>query len=237
MRKIFIVGHRGAPSLAPENTLPSFEKAIELGVDFIELDVRQTKDGILVIIHDEKVDRTTDGTGEVSQLSLKQIKKLDAGSWFSPQFKGTTVPTLEEVLKNFGKKICYIIELKVKGIEEKVMKLVEEYDLIENAIILSSHWESLKKVKLLDSNITTIADLPIPTPSNLQKAISYYANMVSIHRALLKKEFVRLCHRRGIMVNAWPINTKEELEFSLNCEVDFITTDYPQLMIKYLNYD
>ena len=96
LSEFMVIGHRGAKGYAPENTIPSFEKGIECKANMIEFDVRLTKDGHTVIMHDTTVDRTTDGTGLVAQLTLKQIKKLDAGAWFSPKFKDTKVPTLEE---------------------------------------------------------------------------------------------------------------------------------------------
>jgi len=234
MRKIFVIGHRGSPCLAPENTIPSFKKAIEAGVDFIELDVRATKDNVLVIMHDPTVERTTDGTGKVSELTLTEILKLDAGSWFDEKYKGTRVPTLREVFKELGNSVSYVIELKVKGIEKQVVNLVKEFNLMDEVIILSSIWDSLKRVKELESQLAIMADLPNPTLENLAKVISQYANIVSIHKAKLKREFVERCHKRGLLVNAWPINTFHELVYCVRSEVDFITTDNPGLIVNAL---
>lgn len=100
-----IIGHRGASAYAPENTFAAFEKARELGADFIELDVQLTKDGKLAVIHDDKVDRTTNGTGFVRHFTMKELKKFDAGSWFSPSFQGEKIPDLEDVFRKYHKKI------------------------------------------------------------------------------------------------------------------------------------
>jgi len=234
MRRIFVIGHRGAPRLAPENTIPSFKRAVEAGVDFIELDVRVTRDDVLVIMHDPTVDRTTNGTGRVSELTLAEISELDAGSWFSDEYKGVSVPTLKSVFEEIGDSVGYAIELKVKGIEEKVVNLIREFDLVSNTIVLSSLWDSLKKVRELESRLTTMGDMPSPTLENLTKAISQYVNIVSIHETMLEREFVRECHRRGIMVNAWPVNTLHELTHCIQSEVDFITTDRPRLILSAL---
>ncbi len=110
--EFMVLGHRGARGYAPENTVPSFEKGIECKANMIEFDVRLTKDGHIVIMHDAKVDRTTNSTGLVSQLTLKQIKNLDAGAWFSPKFKGTRVPTLEETIASIKGKAKFAIEIK-----------------------------------------------------------------------------------------------------------------------------
>jgi len=148
--KHFIIGHRGCV-YEPENTLLSIKKAIELGVDGVEIDVRRCRSGErsgeIVVIHDEKVDRTTNGKGYVKDFSLKYLKKLDAG-------KGEKIPTLEESI-NFVKKINnknnkqikLIIETKEKGLESDVVKLIEKHNFIDNVIVISSINKKYKKIK------------------------------------------------------------------------------------------
>ncbi|MGQ9690287.1 MAG: glycerophosphodiester phosphodiesterase [Thermoproteota archaeon] len=116
------IGHRGAKFYEPENTLRSFRKALELGVDAVELDMRRTKDGELVVIHDAEVDRTTDGKGLVSGLTLKEVKRLVTE-------KGEKIPTLKEVLDFLDKRVRILIELKEDGVEEAVLNLVREKGL------------------------------------------------------------------------------------------------------------
>ena len=106
---IMKIGHRGTTIFAPENTLPAFEKAIELGFEYVEIDVRYTRDGVPVLLHDAELDRTTNGTGWVGELTLDEIKQFDAGSWFSDDFAGTRVPTLEEALKIMQGRICIFV--------------------------------------------------------------------------------------------------------------------------------
>ncbi|MEM2375782.1 MAG: glycerophosphodiester phosphodiesterase family protein, partial [Candidatus Bathyarchaeia archaeon] len=126
------VGHRGAKAYEPENTLRSFMKALELGVNAIEFDVRRTRDGELVVIHDAEVDRTTDGKGLVSELTLREIKALSTE-------KGERIPTLEEALDFLDRKVKILIELKEVGIEEKVLEAVKRRGLEDNVIIISFH--------------------------------------------------------------------------------------------------
>jgi len=232
VRKIFIVGHRGVPSLAPENTLPSFIKAIEYNIDFIELDLHFTRDKRIIVMHDFSVDRTTNGSGRISELSFDEIRKLDAGGWFSSRYKGVKVPEFEEVLNIAAGKIGLIIHIKEEGLEKPVVDLLEKYNIVNDSIVLSYPWNIIRKVRELNPYITTIADLPNPTREELFKAISFHPNLVSIHKDKLDKRFVRLCHRRGILVNTWPINTIKDLEKSIKYEVDFITSDFPHIMLN-----
>lgn len=231
-RKIFVVGHRGVPSLAPENTLPSFLKAIELGIDFIELDVRFTKDKKIVIMHDPFVDRTTNGSGRVSELNFEDIRRLDAGGWYSEEYRGVKVPEFEEVLNAISGKIGLIIHIKEDGLEKPVVDLLEKYNVVNKSMVLSYPWNIIKRVKELNPYITTIGDLLNPTKEELFKAILFYANIVSIHKDKLNKNFVRLCHSRGILVNTWTINSISDIEKSIECEVDFITSDFPHKILK-----
>lgn len=232
MRKIFIIAHRGFSLISPENTIASFKKAIEAGVDFIETDLRATSDGIIVCMHDPTLDRTTSGAGFVSTHSYREITSLDAGSWFSPQFKGEHVPRLEELLDLAAGKVGLALEIKTPGIEEEVVEDVEKWGIEDEVIILSSHWVVLGKVKSLNPRITTLADLPIPSKESLRAALSHGANIVSIHKAMLERDFVRYAHRRGVLVNVWPVNTEKEVQAALDAEIDFITTDDPLTVSK-----
>ncbi|MDQ7826832.1 MAG: glycerophosphodiester phosphodiesterase family protein [Candidatus Eremiobacteraeota bacterium] len=158
-KKPFIIGHRGASSLAPENTMASFRKAQTLGAEMIELDVHRTKDGALIIMHDDTVDRTTDGQGAVKDLTLREIKALDAGSWFSPDFKGEGVPTFDEVLQWARGKVKIDIEIKnsmqYPGIEKEIISLLKARGMEKNVIITSFDPQCIKNVKKEDSTIKT----------------------------------------------------------------------------------
>jgi glycerophosphoryl diester phosphodiesterase len=142
------VGHRGARAYEPENTLRSFKKALELGVDAVELDVRKTKDNEIVVIHDADVKRTADGEGLVSNLTLREIKTLSSE-------KNEKIPTLEEALDFLNKKVKVFIELKEAGIEEQVVSLVKKKDLLKNIVIVSFLEDALKKVKEIDPEVET----------------------------------------------------------------------------------
>ena len=155
-----LLAHRGLVQHAPENTLPSFAAAIALGLS-IELDVYQTRDGHLVVIHDKTVDRTTNGTGEVNEMTLAEIRKLDAGSWFDPRFTGEKVPTLEEVFKLIRERqrtpVTIALNMKIisPGIEENIVRLVEKYELFDQLFAFGQSSDSSRRFKQANSKLRT----------------------------------------------------------------------------------
>ncbi len=153
--------HRGASGYYPENTMTSFEGAIKQNADGIELDVHLSKDGYLIVCHDETLNRTTNGKGFIKQFDLYELKQLDAGSWYDKKYKGEKMPLLEEVIDLIkGTNMDLNIELKAgsifyPGIEEKVLKMIEKYNIKEQVIISSFDHYALVKIKSLDSEIKT----------------------------------------------------------------------------------
>ncbi|HBR28477.1 MAG TPA: hypothetical protein DD789_03445, partial [Firmicutes bacterium] len=147
-----VFAHRGLSSIAPENTMAAFERAIVINVDGIETDVQLSRDGKIVICHDEKVDRTTNGRGYIKDYTWEELQAFDAGSWFSPEFANARIPGLEDLLKLVRKTdLCLNIELKTDKvfypqIEEKVLDLLEKYDFVDRVRISSFNFESLLKV-------------------------------------------------------------------------------------------
>lgn len=133
---IMLMGHRGASKFAPENTLPAIEKAIELGLDYIEMDVRYTRDDVAVLLHDANVDRTTDGEGGLATMTLDQVKALDAGSWFDPSFAGTRVPTLEEALQTAQGRICVFWDTKAVP-QPSTVELFKKYGFDRDCLLIS----------------------------------------------------------------------------------------------------
>ena len=154
-----ITAHRGDSGNAPENTLPSVEKGIESAADYIEIDVQETLDGVVVLMHDSTLARTTGAKQSVSSLRYDQLKYLDAGEWFCPEFKGTPVPTLEEVLKICKGKCCLNIEIKgnkkTPDLEQHVVDLIHKYDFTRQCVVTSVYKSSLIKVKNYDPEIMT----------------------------------------------------------------------------------
>lgn len=215
------IGHRGAAGHAPENTLLSLERAVLLGCDMTELDVHLCGSGELVVIHDETVDRTTDGSGVVSALSLDELKLLNAGD-------GEEIPTLDEVLSLFRGMIKLNIELKGLGTAKPVYDLVTRLGWDNNDLMISSfNWDMLREYRVLDSN----AKLGVLTFKNHDKAMGFAekidAYSINPHHLLLNKKYVDEAHNKGFKVYPWTPNKESEIIQAINKGVDGVISDYP----------
>ena len=223
-----ITSHRGASWGAPENTIPAILLAMEEGADYIEIDVQETKDGEIVLMHDSLMTRTTGMNKKVSQVTYEQIQNLDAGIWFSKKYKGTKVPTLREILELCKGKIQLNIELKagkdMPDLEEKVVQLIEEYDYARQCVITSVYKDSLRKVKKNNKEIRTGYIL-----SNAYGR--YYLDeeidFLSMRSAIIDERVVRMAHTYGKMICAWTVNSKNEAIRMKQLGVDNIITDTP----------
>lgn len=233
MRPI-IVGHRGSPDICPENTVPSFLKAIEIGVDAIEFDVRKTKDHKLIVMHDETVDRTTNGKGLVRELTLEQIERLDAGSWFNSSFKGTKVPTLQEVLEKVNSKVVMRIELKDDGIEKDVVEAIKSFGLEDNVAVASFNLSSLKKVKELLPSLSTVAITANFSKSFIFNSLAHLSNTIAARFRTFTQEDVRNTHLHGLTFDVWTIDSCEALNEVLSYGVDSVTTNRPKEILACL---
>lgn len=213
------IGHRGAKGYVAENTLASFEKAINLAVNGIELDVHLSLDKEIVVIHDETIDRTTNGKGLVKNLSSLELQSYG-------------IPKLSQVLDLINNKVLVNIELKSNDIVEKVITLIDFYISDkkwnpENFIISSFNWESLSKVKSLDKNIK----IGVLTDDNLVLAMAFAkeneAFSINPHFRLLNAENVKRIQKEGFEVHTWTVNSLEDIEMIKNMNVDAIISDFP----------
>jgi glycerophosphoryl diester phosphodiesterase len=218
------IGHRGARAYEPENTLRSFKKALEIGVDAVELDVRKTKDNHLVVIHDADVKRTTDGEGLVSELTLKEVKEFSAE-------KGEKIPTLKEILAFLDKKVKILIELKDEGVENQVLSLVHENGQQKNVIIVSFSEEALRKVRELDKEVETgliYVKHKNPVKAALDLKASYLLPLYRFtHTANVQK-----AHENGLKVIVWTVNKPEEVAEYTKKGVDGIASDKPDILVQ-----
>ena len=217
------IGHRGARAYEPENTLLSFKKALEIGVNAVEFDVRKTKDNQLVVIHDSDVKRTTDGEGLVSELTVKEIKELSTG-------KGEKIPTLKEALDFLDKKVKIIIELKEAGYEEKVLSVIYEKDLQKNVIVISFIEKALRKVRDLDKQIET-GLIYVKHENPLRPALELKASYLLPLFRLTHTKSIKKAHENNLKVIVWTINTHEEVAEFLKKGVDGIASDKPDILI------
>lgn len=233
--KFLLIGHRGAMGYAPENTLKSFEIAIKDGVDAVECDVHLTKDEVPVVIHDEKLDRTTNATGFIKDLMYNQLKNFDAGSWFHKDFAGERIPLLEDVVKLVKKsKIIIVIELKVsrikyRNIEERVSEIIKKYDIFDRTIVISEVIDTLENIKKVNQKIKTgILIRSHPDLKNFN--CDYYLPRYN----LVNEELIRKIHFKNKKLYTWTVNDLLDFEKLYDMGVDGIATNYPKMMKKIL---
>lgn len=224
-----IVGHRGASGLAPENTLSGVRRAVDVGVDSVEFDVRETADDRLVVIHDSSVDRTTDGTGDVGDLTLAEIKRLDAGD-------GQEIPSLGEMLDEVATHgVGTYVELKEAGIAERTVAAVEERGLTSSARFTS--WDPDYLEAIADSDVAIGGPIDDIEAETFQMAADLGYGHVGIHHEDLTAELVDRVHKYGLAVTAWPVNERTAVERTVDFGVDAITTDRPDIVRSVLTKD
>jgi glycerophosphoryl diester phosphodiesterase len=216
------IAHRGASAYEPENTIRSFRRAIELKADMIELDVRKSLDGRLVVIHDRRVDRTTDGRGLVGRKSLGELKELDAGM-------GERIPTLEEVLEYAAGKAGFVIELKENGLEEDVIKAIKGYGLIKDVFIVSFSPLRLKVLKEMEPSLKTGLILFASTDP-LRVAKGCGANAVAPFRWFITRSLSERARLSGLYLFTWTVDDREKAERLREIGVNGIVTNKPDLM-------
>lgn len=247
--EILNVAHRGASGHAPEHTLLAYELGEDMNGSYIEIDLQMTKDGELVAMHDETLDRTTNGTGLVKDYTLEEIKKLDAGSWFNEaypeqakeEYVGLTVPTLDEVIEKFGKDAHYYIETKspevYPGMEEKLLETLHKYELIgdsiesSNVVIQSFSPESLNNIHELDDNVPLVQLLEYEgsatiTDEELEEYKEYSVGL-GMNFDSIDEAYVQKVRDHGLHIHPYTVNEKEDMEKLLEWGVTGMFTNYP----------
>ena len=232
-----VTAHRGYSAAYPENTIPAFKGAIQVGADWAELDVQQTADGGVIVMHDSNLKRTTGLDKEVWQVTWDEIKDLDNGSWFDKKYQTVRIPTLEEVLKVCRGKIHLNIEIKPSGhdkdLEEQVAKLLKKYHMRDTCVVSSLKYDSLRKIKEADDSIETayITSVSYGNFTDLE-----YADGYSVESTLLSKSFVNKAQKAGKQIYVWTVNSEERLEKVVGMGIDNVITDDP-VMAKELIYE
>jgi glycerophosphoryl diester phosphodiesterase len=216
------IAHRGASAYEPENTIRSFRKAIELGTDMVEFDVRKSLDGRLVVIHDRRVDRTTDGKGLVGLKSLDELKELDAGM-------GERIPTLEEAVESAAGRTKFVIELKEDVLEERVIKIIKDYGVMDDVFIVSFKSVRLRAVKELEPGIKTGLIL-IASIDPLRTAKKCGADAVAPFRWFVTRGLAERARDAGMLLFTWTVDDKENAETLREMGVSGIVTNKPDLL-------
>ncbi|WP_258921958.1 MULTISPECIES: glycerophosphodiester phosphodiesterase family protein [Heyndrickxia] len=219
-KETLIIAHRGADDRAPEETMPAFRLAVNEKADYIELDLRETKDNKLILMHDPTLDRTTNGKGDVTRYSLKQIKKLDAGSWFGKKYKGQRILTLEELINQYGSKTNYFIETRRVGnelkMEEPLIRLLNKRGLIKKkkVMIESFSARSLEKIHKLDRSVPLVQLTLFKNKKDFtdQKIREWrkYAVGIGLDAKLADKKLIQKMHQNHLKVYVFFFDSKKE---------------------------
>ena len=250
-----VMAHRGGRGLAPENTMIAFKQAVELGSDVLELDIRSTRDGVLVVIHDETIKRTTNGSGAVQDYSFTELQKFDAGDYWSNdggethafRGKGHTIPSLEELFAAFPKlKFNIDIKQETPSIVKPFGELIRKMGLTKQVLVAAFDVSTIREFRQQFPEIVTAADVNevrwflgtskvglSALPRLKSKAFQLPEKDGKIQ--VISKGFVRAAHRRNMPVHVWTIDEEEDMQRLLDIGVDGLFTDRPDLMLKLLN--
>jgi glycerophosphoryl diester phosphodiesterase len=231
MRAPWIVAHRGASGHAPENTLSSFQRAVELGATFIETDLHLTRDARFVAIHDKSLERTTNGKGAVRDHTLAELRGLDAGMWYDRQFMGERIPTLEEILDFACKRdVVFYLEIKYDsawGMHHALVSALQGAETAARTIVLSFDPSTLVALRQLDAAIMMGLLVEGGTPDPVEAALEVGARQLCPRWDLVTPELVERAHRADLHVVTWTVNQAEKMRAAVAADVDGVMTDLP----------
>jgi glycerophosphoryl diester phosphodiesterase len=232
---VLIFGHRGASGYAPENTLAAFDRALDLGADGIETDVRITRDGVLVGLHDASVNRTTDGNGRIAQMDWSEVARLDAGSWYGTAFEGERVPRVDEILDRYVGRLELVLELKVDAAGQPLVDLLNRRELAQN-----------RTLRVIGFSWSTIQAVARALPQLKIGFVTFHLNAELIRKVAgsavselwpevgaLESVLVQQAHEAGLTVATWGVRSRQQVARSVQAGVDAITLDCPDWAIGY----
>lgn len=230
------IAHRGASSYAPENTFASFDKALELGTAHIEFDLHFSADGHIVVIHDDTVDRTTDGSGAVADLTLAQLRSLDAGAWFSTEYAGASIPTLAGLLERYKGRFHFHIEIKGKtpGLSQRTADLVRGFGVKDSVTITSFDPGSLEELAPYAPELPRGWLVRELNDSTVARAQEMGLTLLCPHADAVTPEVVQDLHGKGFTVRAWGIAGQELMRRVVDAGADGATVNFPDKLDAYL---
>ena len=248
---VTVIAHRGASGTAPENTLPAVRKAVEMNVDFVEIDIHLSKDGKVVVIHDATLDRTTNGSGNVNDFTLEELRKLNADFTFTEQDFNATIPTLEEVIEEIGNKAFLLLEIKkgkneyYQGIEEKAIKVLQEKNYTDRVIMQTFYDEIIKNWRAIDKDMPVhklmlgnIRPLPIYIDHKIRwgspyRKIGKLENVtgmnVNVNFATTRN--IKKMKAKGYSTYVWTVNHEESMKRLKDKKADGIITNFPEKLL------
>jgi glycerophosphoryl diester phosphodiesterase len=232
---VLVIAHRGASGYAPENTLAAFRRAVALGISFVETDLQLSRDARFVAIHDASVNRTTNGEGRVHDLTLAELRRLDAGSWFGSEFAGERIPTLEEILE-FSKKHDVVFYLEVKpggswGGEHALIGALRDSGEIARTVVISFDAAIVGRMRLIEPTLMTglLCDGQFAQP--IEKALEIGARQLAMKGNLVTPSLLAEAHKKDLQVVCWTVNHPAHMRMLTDAGVDGIMSDYPDRVL------
>ena len=235
--KFVVYAHRGASAYAPENTKVAFEKATELKANGIELDLQKTKDGKIVIFHDDYIDKKSNGTGKIEEYTYQELLELDFGSWFDNKYRNEKIVLFEDFARDYlNKDLTFAIELKVLGIEKETLDIINKYKIHNNIYITSFIYEALEKVRMIDSNIklSWLIEDKI-CKENIEKLLKINGTQICPRASLISKEDIEIANNNEVGVRLWGINNEEIMKKVYKLNIEGMTINFPDKLIKLLD--
>lgn len=235
---MLVIAHRGASGHAPENTLAAFRKAVSLGATFIETDLQLSRDAHVVAIHDDSVDRTTNGKGPVHDLSLAELRQLDAGSWFGSEFSGERIPTLEEILQFSNKNdVMFYLEIKPSGSwggEHALIGALRDSGEIPRAVVISFDPSMVLNLHKIEPTLMTglLYDGQIEKP--VERAIEIGARQLIARGDLVTPALLEQARKKDLQVVCWTVNHPAHMRMLIEAGIHGIMSDYPDRLVAAL---
>ena len=237
MKDILVVAHRGASGHAPENTLAAMKKAIEMNAEMSELDVQETADGEIILLHDNTTERTGKKDLNIWELNYSELKDIEVGEWFSEEFKGEPIPTLKEVIDLVRGKMKLNIEMKAnkheKRLAERSLKIVMDNNFLDQVVFTSFKFDEIRKIRELNKE-AEVGYIFGKLPHNVD-VFSEDIDLLSAHYQTVDAEFVQKAEAAGMEVAVWTVNTPEDMKRMIELGVDQIITNYPDILRKVLD--
>lgn len=230
------IAHRGASSYAPENTFAAYDLALEMGARHIELDVHLTTDGQVVVIHDDLLDRTTDGSGPVAAHSLAELLRLDAGARFDPAYAGARIPTLSEVLARYGARVHLHIEIKgtTPGLVPATVALIRQHGLEGQVTITSFHLSALEETRRIAPELPTGWLVSVVNEAIVADTLRLGLTQLCPRADGVTPALVEDLHARGLVVRAWGVSDEALMRAAVDAGVDGMTVNFPDVLLAYL---
>jgi len=230
-----VCGHRGASGWAPENTLAAFAKAMEMGCDYSELDVRLSKEGVVVLSHDDSLRRTTSQPGAIRDYTLAELQQFDAGSWFGQEFRGEKIPTLQQVMRLVKGKMKLNIEVKITRAEpeiaQKVIDVIRLEGFERECMITSFDQATIEKVAALAPDLPTGL---IFSEKDTADVMAGRWPILSVRYSAVNADFVAKARKAGKAIHVWTVNDEKKMRELFSLKVDGIITNYPDRLQKVL---